>query len=117
MKKILVTGIFNVLHPGHIRLLKFAKSLGDTLIVGIQSDRIATEGAHVKDTHRLEMVVNNISQYHQILLVLAIPPSLLPGPKVFFVIKFPVCESNKYKIPFDLSLTNNFILSEDNEIP
>ena len=33
-KKVMVTGNFNVLHPGHIRLLKFAKTFGGKLSVG-----------------------------------------------------------------------------------
>ena len=33
---VLITGNFNVLHPGHIRLLKFAKNLAKKLIVGVQ---------------------------------------------------------------------------------
>jgi rfaE bifunctional protein nucleotidyltransferase chain/domain len=38
-KKIVFTnGCFDLLHPGHIRLLEQAKSLGDKLIVGINSD-------------------------------------------------------------------------------
>lgn len=37
-KLVLVTGIFDVLHPGHIRLLKFAKNCGDVLLVGIFGD-------------------------------------------------------------------------------
>ena len=39
-KKIIWTnGCFDVLHRGHIELFKYAKSLGDELIVGIDSDK------------------------------------------------------------------------------
>ena len=38
MKKIFVNGCFDILHVGHIRLLKYAKSLGDKLIVALDAD-------------------------------------------------------------------------------
>lgn len=38
MKIIFVNGCFDVLHPGHIQLFEYAKSLGDYLIVAIDSD-------------------------------------------------------------------------------
>ena len=38
MKRILTYGTFDLLHYGHIRLLKRAKSLGDYLIVGLSTD-------------------------------------------------------------------------------
>lgn len=42
MKKIFVNGSFDILHSGHIKLLNYAKSLGDYLLVAIDTDsRIA----------------------------------------------------------------------------
>jgi rfaE bifunctional protein kinase chain/domain len=39
IKKVFVSGNFFVLHPGHIRLLKFASECGDRLYVGINDTR------------------------------------------------------------------------------
>jgi D-beta-D-heptose 7-phosphate kinase/D-beta-D-heptose 1-phosphate adenosyltransferase len=39
-KRVVFTnGVFDLLHPGHIRYLQHARSLGDALIVGVNSDR------------------------------------------------------------------------------
>ncbi|MGH2484410.1 MAG: adenylyltransferase/cytidyltransferase family protein [Ktedonobacterales bacterium] len=35
---VVVTGVFDVLHIGHLRFLEAARALGDALIVGIESD-------------------------------------------------------------------------------
>ena len=44
MKIVFVNGCFDVLHPGHIKLFQYAKSLGDYLIVAIDSDlKITTD--------------------------------------------------------------------------
>ena len=38
---VFTNGVFDVLHPGHVRYLRDARALGDVLIVGVNSDRSA----------------------------------------------------------------------------
>jgi len=42
-KIIWTNGCFDILHRGHIELFEYAKSLGDELVVGIDSDRRVKE--------------------------------------------------------------------------
>jgi rfaE bifunctional protein kinase chain/domain len=59
VKKIFVSGYFNILHPGHLRLLRFAKECSGHLIVAVGSDRIAGSAAYVPEEFRLEGVQCN----------------------------------------------------------
>ena len=43
MTKIFVNGTFDILHLGHLELLAYARSLGDFVYVGIDSDRRVKE--------------------------------------------------------------------------
>jgi rfaE bifunctional protein nucleotidyltransferase chain/domain len=43
MKRVMVNGTFDILHRGHIELLNFAKSQGDSLLVAIDTDRRVKE--------------------------------------------------------------------------
>lgn len=52
MKRIIVNGTFDILHPGHIKLLNYAKTLGDWLLVAIDSD------ARVKELKGLTRPIN-----------------------------------------------------------
>jgi D-glycero-beta-D-manno-heptose 1-phosphate adenylyltransferase len=38
---VFTNGVFDLLHPGHVRYLQRARLLGDALIVGVNSDRSA----------------------------------------------------------------------------
>ena len=38
---VFTNGVFDLLHPGHVRYLQQARRLGDALIVGVNSDRSA----------------------------------------------------------------------------
>lgn len=53
MQKIFVNGTFDILHAGHIQLLNYAKSLGDVLLVAIDTDR------RVKQLKGNERPINN----------------------------------------------------------
>lgn len=51
---VFVSGNFNVVHPGHLRLLQFAAECGDFLVVGVNPD--GAPGAAVPERLRLEGV-------------------------------------------------------------
>lgn len=68
MALVFVSGSFNVLHPGHLRLLRFAKECGNRLVVAVYSDRIAANAAHVPEQLRLEGV-QSISWVDEAILI------------------------------------------------
>ena len=49
---VFVSGNFNILHPGHLRLLRFAKECGDYLVVGVLDS--TSEGSFLQEELRLE---------------------------------------------------------------
>jgi rfaE bifunctional protein kinase chain/domain len=53
---VFVSGNFNVVHPGHQRLLTFASECGDFLVVGVTKDTV--EGTFIPEGLRLEGVSN-----------------------------------------------------------
>lgn len=61
MKKVLVGGVFDILHYGHIQFLKKAKALGDYLIIALESD------ANVKKLKGISRPIHNQKQRKEIL--------------------------------------------------
>src|SRR5688500_3846230 len=51
---VFVSGNFNVVHPGHLRLLQFAAECGDFLVVGVHDQSFP--GAKLPEGMRLEGV-------------------------------------------------------------
>lgn len=53
-RAVFVSGNFNIVHPGHLRLLRFAAECGDFLVVGVNDG--TSPGAHLDEELRLESV-------------------------------------------------------------
>ena len=60
MSKVFISGTFNILHAGHIRLFQFAKKLGDKLIVAVESDKFSLGKSFINEKDRFESVKSNI---------------------------------------------------------
>src|SRR5262245_33621538 len=61
-----VSGNFNVLHPGHLRLLQFAAELAENLVVGVNPD--STPGVTVPGKDRVQSVQALSLVKHAVLL-------------------------------------------------
>jgi len=61
MKKIIVNGTFDILHSGHLALLTYARSLGDHLVVAIDSDR------RIKELKGVSRPVNTQAERQELL--------------------------------------------------
>jgi rfaE bifunctional protein kinase chain/domain len=85
-KVVLVTGNFNVLHPGHLRLFRFAKECGDRLIVAVKSDILSGPDAHVPEELRLDGVKSN-SLVDEAFLVTKSIPQLIETLRPDIVVK------------------------------
>lgn len=51
-RSVFLSGNFNILHPGHLRLLRFARECGECLVVGVLPG--TSPGAYIEEQLRLE---------------------------------------------------------------
>lgn len=79
-----VSGNFNILHPGHLRLMRFARECADFLVVGVLDSH--SPGAVVDEDLRLESV-NAISWVDHAFILRLSPEKLIRKLKPHFVIK------------------------------
>ncbi|NCU33251.1 MAG: glycerol-3-phosphate cytidylyltransferase, partial [Candidatus Moranbacteria bacterium] len=71
MMRVITFGTFDVFHVGHLRILKRARSLGDSLIVGVSTDalNVAKKGRSpfYNQDERLE-IINALSCVDEVFL-------------------------------------------------
>lgn len=72
MKTIFVNGTFDILHAGHVKMLNYARSLGDELIVAIDSDeRVRKLKSEKRPINKLEDRIILLSNLKSVDLVLS----------------------------------------------
>lgn len=71
MIKVIVNGTFDILHPGHIELLSYAKKQGDYLLVAIDTDKRVSElkpGRPINNQQDRKFMLENIKSVDQVVL-------------------------------------------------
>jgi rfaE bifunctional protein nucleotidyltransferase chain/domain len=70
MKKVVVNGTFDVIHPGHLALLNYARSLGDFLLVAIDTDQRVQElkgpNRPVNNQYERKLLLENLRAVNQV---------------------------------------------------
>jgi rfaE bifunctional protein kinase chain/domain len=81
---VFVSGNFNIIHPGHLRLLRFARECGDYLVVGVRDAR--HDGAVMPENLRLEGI-QSISWVDHGFILHDAPAEFIEELKPAFVVK------------------------------
>ena len=72
MKKIWTNGCFDIIHVGHIELFRYAKSLGNQLIVGIDSDlrvkKLKGENRPINCEHDRKILLESIKYIDKVFI-------------------------------------------------
>jgi D-beta-D-heptose 7-phosphate kinase/D-beta-D-heptose 1-phosphate adenosyltransferase len=70
MKRVFVNGTFDVLHLGHLAMLNYAKTLGDYLVVAIDSDervkRLKGSSRPINNVNERKVMLENLKAVDQV---------------------------------------------------
>lgn len=72
-KKVLAGGCFDILHIGHMRYLSLAKSLGDLLIVALESDEFIKTRKKKQPFHNMEERAEILAALEFVDLIVKLP--------------------------------------------
>lgn len=101
-KIVFVSGNFNIVHPGHLRLLKYASECGHFLIVGVLNKN--STGAILSEEQRLECV-KSISFINYAFILEESPEKFIEQLKPEIVIKG---KEHEYKFNPELNILNTY---------
>ena len=70
--KVFTNGCFDLLHIGHIELLKYAKGLGDYLVVGINSDnsvkKLKGQNRPINNEYTRKLILESIKYVDEVIV-------------------------------------------------
>ncbi len=100
-KVVLVTGCFDILHIGHVEFFRFAKSLADYLVVGVDNDQnVKANKGFDRPIFSLEKRINVLSELQSIDVIFPIKE----------VVKFNSDEADKMLVNIIAKVSPNFLV-------